>query len=41
LLLRFLVLAIWSTSVDEIKNTQENDGRGRGIGDRSIEIGEH
>jgi hypothetical protein len=32
LLLWFLVLAIWSISIDEIKNTQENDSRGKGIG---------
>jgi hypothetical protein len=27
--------------VDEIKITQENDSRGKGLGDRSIEIGEY
>jgi hypothetical protein len=26
---------------NEVKNTQENDSRGKGIGDRSIEIGEY
>jgi hypothetical protein len=35
------VLAIRSISIDETKNTQENDSRGKGIGDRSIEIGEY
>jgi hypothetical protein len=34
------VLAISSISVDERKNTQENDSRGKGIGDKSIDIGE-
>jgi hypothetical protein len=28
-------------SVDEIKNIEENNSRGKGIGDRSIEIGEY
>jgi hypothetical protein len=28
---RFLVLAIWSMDVDEIKNTQKNDSRGKEI----------
>jgi competence protein ComGC len=26
---------------DEIKDTQENDSRGKGIGDKSIDIGEY
>jgi hypothetical protein len=33
------VLAILSISIDEINNTQENDSKGKGIGDKSIEIG--
>jgi hypothetical protein len=28
---QFLVLAIWSTSVDEIKNTQKNGSNDKGI----------
>jgi hypothetical protein len=28
---RFLVLAIWSMSIDEIKNTKKNGSRGKGI----------
>jgi hypothetical protein len=28
---RFVVLAIWSMSIDEIKNTQKNGSRGKGI----------
>jgi hypothetical protein len=28
---QFLVLAIGSISIDEIKNTQKNDSRGKGI----------
>jgi hypothetical protein len=41
LLLQFLVLAIWSVSIDEIKDSQENDSRGKGIVVKSIEIGEY
>jgi hypothetical protein len=41
LLLRFLVLDICSVSVHEIKNTQNNDSRGKGIVEKSIEIGEY
>jgi uncharacterized membrane protein len=41
LLLWFLVLAISSISVHEIRNTQESDSRGKGIMKRSIEIGEY
>jgi uncharacterized membrane protein len=40
-LLLFLVLTIRSISVDEIKNDQENDSRGKGIVGKSIEIGEY
>jgi hypothetical protein len=28
---RFFVLAIWSVNIDEIKNTQKNDSRGKEI----------
>jgi hypothetical protein len=35
------VLPIRSISVDEIKNTQKNDSRGKGIVEKSIEIGEY
>jgi hypothetical protein len=38
LLLRFLVLAIRSISVNKIKNTQENDSRGKRDSGKSIEI---
>jgi hypothetical protein len=35
------VVAIWSISVDKIKNTQENDSRGKGIVGKSIETWEY
>jgi hypothetical protein len=35
------VLAISSISIDKIKNTLENDSRGKGIVEESIEIGEY